>query len=280
MNNFEIHAVPPHPSPITYEEFLRQKIPPTSENGFDISDDDVNAILKPHQRDIVRWAVRKGRAAIFAAFGLGKSVMQLEIARLILKCVQATRKQEEFWPFCRFLIVAPLGVRQEFKRDAAMLGIEIKFVRRIEECEETGTYLTNYETVRDGKLDPKLFTGVSLDEAGILRGFGGTKTFREFMRHFEGSGIYRFVATATPSPNEYIELLAYAAFLDVIDVGQGKTRFFKRDSTKADKLTLHPHKVREWWLWISTWAIFLQRPSDLGYSDEGYIIPPLRMQDS
>ena len=88
---------------------------------------------------------------------------------------------------------------------------------------------------------------------------------------------HKFVATATPSPNDYIELLAYAAFLDVMDVGQAKTRFFKRDSTKADVLTLHPHKEREFWLWVSTWAIFLQKPSDLGpeFSDEGYELPGL-----
>ncbi len=154
--------------------------------------------------------------------------------------------------------------------------LSIRFIRSNEECDATGLYLTNYETVRDGRLDPKYFNGVSLDEAAVLRRFGGTKTFREFMRLFE-SAPYRFVATATPSPNEYIELLAYAAFLGIMDVGEAKTRFFKRDSTKADVLTLHPHKEREFWLWISTWAIFLQKPSDLGYSDEGYTLPPMEV---
>ena len=249
-----------------YGALLHAKVPAFSECGFEIQLSEIHPLLKPHQRDIVYWAVRKGRAAIFAAFGLGKTFMQLEIARLI--CAKAGG---------RFLIIAPLGVRLEFVADAAKLGIPIHFVRRIEECGETGIFLTNYETIRDGKLDPRQFTGISLDEAAVLRGFGGTKTFREFMRLFEGSATYRFVATATPSPNEYIELLAYAAFLDVMDVGEGKTRFFKRDSTNADKLTLHPHKEREWWLWISTWAIFLQRPSDLGHSDEGYDLPPMEI---
>src|SRR6185295_11124693 len=164
------------------------------------------------------------------------------------------------------LIVAPLGVRQEFMREAAVLGTPIRFIRTIEEASqldfegrdpETVINLTNYETVRDGKLDPRAFTVVSLDEASVLRGFGGTKTFREFMRLFEGSGLYRFVATATPSPNEYIELLAYAAFLEVMDVGQAKTRFFKRDSTNADNLTLHAHKADEFWAWVASWAMFL-----------------------
>lgn len=141
--------------------------------------------------------------------------------------------------------------------------------------------------MRDGKLDPRHFNVASLDEASILRGFGGTKTFREFMALFAGDRktmdarilgecvTYRFVATATPSPNDFIELLAYAAFLGVMDVGQAKTRFFKRDSTKADVLTLHPHKEREFWLWVSSWAIFVQKPSDLGHSDEGYLLPEM-----
>jgi hypothetical protein len=250
----------------SYDKFLAAKINFEREMGFSCAPEDFNALLKPHQRDIVRWAVKGGRRAIFANFGLGKTFMQLEIARII---EEKTKN--------RFLIVAPLGIRGEFKADAEKLKTPIQFVRRIEECGERGIYLTNYETVRDGKLDPRKFSGISLDEASILRGFGGTKTFREMMRLFEGSSTYRFVATATPSPNDYIELLAYAAFLDVMDVGQAKTRFFKRDSTKADNLVLHPHKEREFWLWMSTWAIFLQKPSDLGYSDEGYSLPELEI---
>jgi hypothetical protein len=225
-------------------------------------------VAKPHQADVVAWAVRGGRRAVFGAFGLGKTLMQLEAERLLLKKMGGGRG----------LIVTPLGARQEFKKDAVgVLGWEAPpiFIRTIEEAGEDGIYITNYETIREGKLDPRLFQVVSLDEASILRGFGGTKTFREFMKLFEGSGTYRFVATATPSPNEYIELLAYAAFLDVMDVGQAKTRFFKRDSTKADSLTLHPHKEREFWLWVASWAIFIQKPSDLGYSDDGYELPPL-----
>jgi hypothetical protein len=94
------------------------------------------------------------------------------------------------------------------------------------------------------------------------------------MRLFDGMQ-YKFVATATPSPNEYVELLAYAAFLEVMDVGQAKTRFFKRNSEEADDLTLHPHKEEEFWLWVNSWAAFVQRPSDLGFSDEGYDLPEL-----
>lgn len=260
-----------------YSNFLQQKVVKAESFGFDISDSDINPILKPHQRAIVHWAVRGGRRAIFAAFGLGKTVMELEIVRIVRQRIGGMA-----------LIVLPLGVRQEFMRDAAMLGITVKFIRRIEEATDPeGIYLSNYETVRDGKLDPQLFSVACLDEADCLRGFGGTKTFREFMAIFAGDrktmnsrvlsgGVpYRFVATATPSPNEYIELLAYSAFLGVMDVSAAKTRFFKRNSEKADQLTIHAHKEREFWMWVASWGLFVQRPSDLGFSDDGYSLPAM-----
>ena len=235
-----------------YDEFLQAKTCAAQSFGLPCELSEINPILKPHQRDIVKWGVEGGRRAIFAAFGLGKSVMQLEIVRIILSKAGG-----------RGLIVTPLGVRQEFKRDAAMLGIDTSFIRLNDEYDQweisgkPHNFLTNYESIRDSKLDPKRFTVVSLDEAAVLRGFGGSKTFREMMGHFEGSGIYRFVATATPSPNEFIELLAYAAFLDIMDVGGAKTRFFKRNSVKADELTINPEKEKEFWLWMASWAIFI-----------------------
>lgn len=245
-----------------YQAFLDAKISFGTNLGFDIAPDGMHPWLKPHAAALVQWAIRKGRAAIFASFGLHKTSVQIEVSRIIA----GTDK--------RALIVAPLGVRQEFRRDAEKLGVSLTFIRSTDEVTGPGVYVTNYESAREGKIDVRVFESVSLDEAAILRGFGGTKTFREFMSLFEGTR-YRFVATATPSPNEYIELLAYAAFLGVMDVGQAKTRFFKRDSTKADVLTLHPHKEREFWLWVSSWAIFLSKPSDLGFDDTGYTMPPL-----
>ncbi|MDW9772574.1 DNA methylase N-4 [Sinorhizobium meliloti] len=244
-----------------YGDFLRNKIRLAPVSGLQVNADEVNPILKDHQRDIVVWAVRGGKRAVFAAFGLGKSVIQIEVLRLICEKTAG-----------RGLIVLPLGVRQEFRRDGEMLGVDIKFIRRIEEAGETGLYMTNYETVRDGKLDPNEFTAVSLDEASVLRSYG-SKTYQTFLSLFEGVR-YRFVATATPSPNRYKELIHYAGFLGIMDTGQALTRFFQRDSTQANNLTLYPHKEREFWLWLNSWAIFLQRPSDLGYSDEGYSLPP------
>lgn len=250
---------------MTYEELIRSKATVAKSSGIVIEDSEVHQLLKPHQRVSVRWGIAGGRRALFQAFGLGKTLIQIEILRIILKYFAG-----------RALIVAPLGVRAEFIRDGLMVGVEIKFVRSIEECGGTGLYITNYETVRDGKLDPTLFTATSLDEASILRGFGGTKTFREFMRLFDGVR-FRFVATATPDPNEYIELLAYAAYLGVMEVGEAKTRFFKRDATKADTLTLLPDKEHEFWMWVASWALFVQRPSDLGFDDTGYDLPELQV---
>lgn len=268
---------------MNYDDFLKSKVKLAKREGLAVETGQINAKLKPHQCACVEWMVQGGRRALFASFGLGKSVMQLEAVRLTLEAEGSGRG----------LIVCPLGVKQEFARDAVeLLGWETppRFIRRIEEADETGIYLTNYETIRDGKMDPAEFTVLSLDEAAVLRGFGGSKTFREFMLLCTGDGgpsgrmrtdgktvKYRFVATATPSPNEYIELLAYADFLGVMDVSQAKTRFFKRDSTKADKLTLHAHKEEEFWLWVASWALFVQKPSDLGFDDTGYALPELEV---
>lgn len=248
-----------------YTEFLKAKASFEKDYGQAVTADSVNPLLKEHQRDIVRWAVEGGRRAIFAAFGMGKSMMQLETLRLTLAHGGG-----------RALIIAPLGVRGEFIRDGRKLGIDVTFIRRAEDMPGDGIYITNYETVRDGKLDVNLFTAVSLDEAGVLRSFG-SKTYQTFLALFE-EVPYRFVATATPSPNRYKELIHYAGFLGVMDTGQALTRWFQRDSTKANNLTLYPHKREEFFMWLNSWSIFLQKPSDLGYSDEGYDLPALDIQ--
>ena len=247
-----------------YNDFLKNKVAISSKSGFKIDDCDINEMLKPHQTDIVKWAIDGGCRAIFASFGLGKSFIQLECLRIIGK--KEGGKQ---------LIIAPLGVRQEFKIDAKKLDIEINFIRHTDELDGDGIYITNYESIRDGRLDVNEFNGASLDEASVLRSYG-SKTFQTFLSIFQGVK-YRFVATATPSPNRYKELIHYAGFLGVMDTGQALTRFFKRDSSKAGNLQIHPHMEKEFWLWISSWAIFLQKPSDLGYPDDGYILPNLHV---
>ena len=249
-----------------YDEFLHSKIEVAPESGFSIQDSQINRALKPHQRDAVSWAVKGGRRALFESFGLGKTAQELEWCRLVSEHEDG-----------KVLIVLPLGVRQEFCRDAVeLLGMEKPmYVRTMEEAEaaEGRILLTNYERVRDGDIDPKAFAGVALDEASVLRSYG-SKTFQEFMTLCKGVK-YKLVATATPAPNRYKELIHYAGFLEVMDTGQALTRFFQRDSTKANNLTLYPHKEEEFWLWVSSWALVLGKPSDLGYSDDGYDLPPL-----
>ena len=250
-----------------YLTFLKNKVTVAEDSGFDITAAEVNPHLKPHQRDAVMWAVKGGRRALFESFGLGKTVQQLEWCRIIVERIGG-----------KALVVCPLGVKQEFARDAVeLLGMDAPvYVRNAAEVDgnaDRWLFITNYERVRDGDIDPKQFTATSLDEASVLRSFG-SKTYQTFLDKFKGVA-YKLVCTATPSPNRYKELIHYAGYLEVMDTGQALTRFFQRDSTKANNLTLYPHKEQEFWLWMSSWALVIENPSDLGYSDDGYALPEL-----
>lgn len=251
---------------LNYDDFLHTKVTVAPVSGFEVKPEDVNPALKPHQRDAVIWSCKGGRRALFESFGLGKTAQELEFSRLVIAHEGG-----------QALIVLPLGVRQEFSRDAAeLLHMDPPvYVRTMEEVKASDAkiLMTNYERVRDGDIDPHYFTVTVLDEASVLRSYG-SKTFQTFMDLFKGIR-YKLVATATPSPNRYKELIHYAGYLEVMDTGQALTRFFQRDSTKANNLTLYPHKEEEFWLWVSSWALFLSRPSDLGYDDIGYDLPPL-----
>lgn len=257
-----------------YREFIEGKVARACATGFEVAPDEVNPLLYNHQRDIVRWAVSGGCRAVFAKFGLGKTMIQLEILRLVAAQVA---KRDGLKAVPATLVICPLGVKQEFIRDGRALGLSVEYVRN---NDEAGTCLadvmiTNYERVRDGQLDPNIFCAVSLDEASILRGYG-TKTYQEFLRLFPDVE-FRFVCTATPSPNRFKELIHYAGFLGIMDTGQALTRFFQRDTTKANNLTIYPHKEKEFWLWMAGWACFLSKPSDLGYPDDRYNLPPLNI---
>lgn len=256
---------------MTYQEFLQTKIEIATESGFDIEPSQLNKALMPHQRAGVAWALRGGRRAIFESFGLGKTVQELEF------CHMAAGHENG-----QALIVLPLGVKQEFTRDAvALLGYEPpQYCRTMEEVRAVGSQiiLTNYERVRDGDIDPAYFAATSLDEASVLRSFG-SKIYQTFLDKFKGVP-YKLVATATPSPNKYKELIHYAGYLEIMDTGQALTRFFQRDSTKANNLTLYPSMEEEFWLWVSSWALFATKPSDLdaSYPDTGYVLPPLEIR--
>ena len=253
-----------------YIDFLKTKMAISTDSGFEIDKNKLNPVMLPHQKDIVAWAIKGGCRAIFAKFGLGKTIMELEFCKQVIDYAGG-----------QALIVLPLGVKQEFSHDAVeLLGYNkppyVKTMSEVRDC-NAQIMLTNYERVRDGDIDPAYFTVTSLDEAAVLRSFG-SKTYQEFLKKFE-KVKYKLVATATPDPNKYKELIHYAGYLGVMDTGQALTRFFQRDSTKANNLTLYPHKEEEFWLWVSSWAVFVGKPSDVNseYSDIGYDLPPLKL---
>ena len=251
---------------MNYQEFLNKKVIVAEDFGFEPLK--LSKKLHLHQPAIVEWALKGGRRAIFASFGLGKTFMQLEIAR---QCILKENKP--------FLIVCPLGVVGEFKRDNSKLntGFDIEYITDTNDIEsyENKIYVTNYVRVRKGDIDPSKFSGVSFDEASILRNLK-TETTNYVLEYFRKIP-YRFVATATPTPNDYIEILNYAEYLGVADRGHLLTRFFKRDSQKAGNLKLLENKKDEFWKWVSTWAVFITKPHDLGFPDEGYDLPPLNI---
>ena len=255
-------------SEMTYKEFLESKIELAQDSGFEVNPTDINKALKPHQRDAVIWALKGGRRALFESFGLGKTIQEIEFCKQVIDHEGG-----------RALIVLPLGVKQEFTQDAVNVlrydaPVYCRSMEEVESC-DSSIVLTNYERVRDGDIRPDYFVATSLDEASVLRSFG-SKTYQTFLDKSKNVP-YKLVATATPSPNKYKELIHYAGYLEIMDTGQALTRFFQRDSTKANNLTLYPNMEDEFWLWVSSWALFITKPSDVNpeYSDDGYVLPPL-----
>ena len=255
---------------LTYNEFIEQKIHISEQAGFDVEPGELHPANFPHQNDAILWAAKRGRALIAMSFGTGKSRIQCELARLIH---ERTGRP--------FLIVCPLGVKHQFsEEDGPALGMRWQYVRDDAEFEAADTpyLLTNYERIREGSLTParlQTLAGVSLDEGSVLRSLD-SKTSDVFVEVFSETP-YRYVATATPAPNEYREIIYYARWLGIMDHGQALTRWFQRDVNKAGNLTLHPQHEKAFWLWVASWALFLYKPSDLGYSDEGYELPELRV---
>ena len=254
-----------------YVDFLKSKPEVKRTQGLNIRAEDMHESLMPHQRDIVQWALRRERGLIAASFGLGKSRIQIELMRQVHKATGG-----------KTLIVAPLGVRQQFRsEDGPAMGVDFIYVGTDEElvnC-ESPYLITNYERIRDGQISADVLTehieAVALDEGAIL-GNLGTKTQDQFNVILSEIN-YRWVATATPAPNDYRQLIYFADFLGVMDAGQALTRWFGRNPDKAGDLQLLPHMEEQFWLWVASWAIFVNKPSDLGYSDDGYTMPELRI---
>jgi hypothetical protein len=254
-----------------YLAWLKKKSPVEDGSGFSLIVE-TPEWFHPHAKDAVEWAVSKGRAALFEAFGLAKTVQQMQIGR---NCHIKTGG--------KVLFVAPIGVRHEFTHHDDInptipMGMDVVYCKTDVEVEAANTpyIITNYERVRKGDITPANFDTVLLDEASVLRSYG-TQTTQQFTEKC-ADVPYRFIATATPAPNarngaDYKELINYANFLGVMDRGQFMTRWLQRDSKKAGKLSVYAHQEEEFWLWCASWALFLTKPSDLGYSDDGFKLP-------
>lgn len=246
--------------PTTYVDFLARKQAVAPEQGRTVDPGSVHPMLHPWQREIVAWAVRTGRAAVWADTGLGKTVMQLEWARLSTKPDAAGNA----------LIVAPLAVCQQTVREAAKLDTSAHYVRSGADIDGPGVWVTNYEMVEH--FDPALFDAVVLDEASILKNSDG-KTRSRLIRHFADVPA-RLACTATPAPNDPEELTNQAEFLGRSTRVNMLAAYFVHD---ADGWRLKGHARGPMFRWMSSWALAIRRPSDMGYEDAGYELPGLEI---
>lgn len=240
---------------LTYEEFLSRKVQDAPKIGRTVKADEIADRLHDWQKEIVAWAVTTGRAAIWADTGLGKTLMQIEWARL-----SGTTS----------LIVAPLAVCTQTVREAKTVGIEARYVRDPQDMNGPGVYVTNYEMV--GHFDASSFDAVVLDEASILKQSDG-KTRTKLIEHFKDVPM-RLACTATPAPNDIEELTNQAEFLGRSTRVNMLAAYFVHDD-EGWRLKGHAHAPM--FKWMTTWAIALRRPSDLGYSDIGYALPGLEI---
>ena len=247
------------PATDAYQDFLARKVIVDPMTGLD-SIPELPACLFPHQRDIVAWALRRGRAALFAGTGLGKSLMELAWADAIHR---ETGKD--------ILHLAPLAVSNQMAREAQKFGIGGQVVTRQDDC-LPGTNITNYQKL--DHFDPSRFGGVILDESSILKSTDGH--YRTRLIDVCQSIPFRLAATATPAPNDFMELGNHAEFLGIMSYTDMLATFFTHDGGDTQKWRLKGHAENEFWKWMASWAVMLRKPSDLGYSDEGYDLPPLR----
>lgn len=245
--------------PVDYATFLEMKKAQEVKAGFDISLEEINPTLFDFQKVIVRWAIARGRAAVFADTGLGKTAMQTTWANIVNN---HTGKP--------VLILAPLSVAHQTVREAAKFGIEVSYLRN-QPDNPTGIIITNYEMM--DRFDMSAFAGVVLDESSILKSHDG-KT-RTAILEATRSIPYRLSCTATPSPNDFMELGNQAEFVGVMSREEMLAMFFTHDGGDTQKWRLKGHGEVKFWEWLSTWAVVIRKPSDLGFDDGAYDLPPL-----
>ncbi len=241
-----------------YSGFIAQKSIIDKPTGFSLEKDDLNPMLFPFQHDITRWALARGRAAIFADCGMGKTPMQLEWARHIPG---------------RVLIVAPLAVSAQTIREAAKFGVEgIEYSG--DGSINSRITITNYERLE--KFDPEMFQGIVLDESSILKSYTGK--YRTMLIERFGNVPFRLCCTATPAPNDFMELGNHAEFLGTMKRSEMLSMFFVHDGGETQTWRLKGHAEEEFWHWVCSWAVMIRKPSDLGYVDGDFILPPLEME--
>jgi hypothetical protein len=241
-----------------YQEFLACKAISDPMTGLGRVPD-LPACLFPFQHDIVSWALRRGRAALFAGTGLGKSLMELSWADAVHR---ETGKD--------ILHLAPLAVSNQLGREGEKFGIPCKVVSRQSEC-GPGTNITNFQKL--DHFDLSRFGGVILDESSILKNVDGH--YRTRLIEACQSIPFRLAATATPAPNDFMELGNHAEFLGIMKYTDMLATFFVHDGGDTSKWRLKGHAENEFWRWMASWAVMLRKPSDLGYANDGYDLPPL-----
>jgi len=242
-----------------YIDFLKKKQKANIFSGLNVDKSQLNGNLFEWQSAVVEWALKKGRAGLFEDCGLGKSLQQLAWSDYVCKSTNGN-----------VLILAPLAVSKQTKAEGEKFGIDVNICRTQADV-KSGINITNYEMLEHFQTDA--FTGVVLDESSILKSYMG-KTKMQIIKAFENTE-YKLTCTATPSPNNHLEILNQAEFLGVMRANEALAVWFINDSSQAGNYRLKKHAVKSFWEWVSTWAICISKPSDIGYDDSGYILPEL-----
>jgi len=249
-----------------YETFLENKRVIPQAAGFDIPESAINPMLFDWQRQIVRWAVKQGRAALFEECGLGKTFQQVEWARIVAEHTGA-----------RVLILAPLAVAHQTVSEAARLGVAVRYARSQDQVNgmPERVIITNYDML--SAFDAEEWGGVVLDESSILKAYNGT-TRKQITDAFANTP-YRLACTATPAPNDHMELGNHAEFLGLIGRNEMLATWFKHDGGETSTWRLKRHGESDFWRWVTSWAVCVSKPSDIGFADDGFDLPPLVLHE-
>ncbi len=247
----------------SYEDFVLSKAVTCQSAGINVERSAVDARLFEFQKDCLLWALRRGRAALFQDCGLGKSFQQLDWSRIVAAHTQG-----------KILILAPLAVAQQTVREGAKFGIPVGYAKNASEIKEAIT-ITNYE--RLDSFDPGEFAGVVLDESSVLKAYDG-KTRTQIIESFKQTP-FRLACTATPAPNDFMELGNHAEFLGAMTRAEMLSMFFVHDGGSTQDWRVKGHAEDAFWRWICSWAVMLRKPSDLGYDDGAFTLPPLEMHE-